>query len=186
MDLPSGDQAGERSWTPGVSVRLRGSPFSAGTVTISPRNSKTARAPLGETAAFRIHCEPLTKRSRSSARSVATPIDEPAAWPSGRRHRGGARRPARRRSGPAPAEAERTGKSLKLGQLLDLLGGRVEGEQVELAVRGPSGRRSCPPTTSGRRRSTGPRAGAASRCRSPGRRRSRCARSGRPGSSSTG
>ncbi len=32
---------------------LRGSPFSAGTVTISPRNSKTARAPVGETAASR-------------------------------------------------------------------------------------------------------------------------------------
>ena len=31
IDWPSGDQAGERSCTPGVFVRLRGSPFLAGT-----------------------------------------------------------------------------------------------------------------------------------------------------------
>ena len=51
---------------PGVVVRLRGSPFSAGTVRISPRNSKAARAPDGETAALRIHCAPFTKRGRVS------------------------------------------------------------------------------------------------------------------------
>ena len=60
MDFPSGDQAGLRSWTPGVIVRLRGSPFSAGTVTISPRNSKTARAPVGDTPSAKTHWGPLT------------------------------------------------------------------------------------------------------------------------------
>jgi hypothetical protein len=53
MDFPSGDQTGSRSKTPGEFVRLRGSPFSAGTVRISPRASKTARAPFGEMSAFR-------------------------------------------------------------------------------------------------------------------------------------
>ena len=50
MLLPSGDHCGSRSITPGVLVRLRGSPFSAGTVMISPRAANTARAPLGDTA----------------------------------------------------------------------------------------------------------------------------------------
>ena len=40
-----GDQIGERSCTPVVLVRLRTSPFSAGTVTISPRNSTARRTP---------------------------------------------------------------------------------------------------------------------------------------------
>ena len=54
MRLPSGDQAGSRSATAGLLVRLRMSPFSAGTVTISPWISKTARAPVGEMLAFRM------------------------------------------------------------------------------------------------------------------------------------
>ena len=74
MDLPLGDQAGERSLTPGVFVRLRGSPFSAGTVTISPRNSNAARAPLGEIVPERTYLAPLTNRGRASTRSLATPI----------------------------------------------------------------------------------------------------------------
>jgi DNA-directed RNA polymerase subunit beta' len=52
MDFPSGDHAGSRSATAVVLVRFRTSPFSAGTVRISPRASKTARTPVGETAAF--------------------------------------------------------------------------------------------------------------------------------------
>ncbi len=47
--FPSGDHDGLRSITPGVSVRLRTSPFSAGTVRISPRASKSARIPVGDT-----------------------------------------------------------------------------------------------------------------------------------------
>src|ERR1700685_24973 len=50
MDFPSGDQAGLRSATPGEFVILRMSPFSAGTVRISPWASKTARTPVGEIA----------------------------------------------------------------------------------------------------------------------------------------
>ena len=53
MLLPSGDHTGSRSMTAGLLVRLRGSPFSAGTVRISPRASNTARAPVGEISAFR-------------------------------------------------------------------------------------------------------------------------------------
>ena len=48
MDLPSGDQAGSRSATTAELVILRMSPFSAGTVKISPCASKTARAPVGD------------------------------------------------------------------------------------------------------------------------------------------
>ena len=70
--MPSGDQAGERSCAPGVLVRLRASPFSAGTVTISPRNSNAARAPDGDSDAFRIQLAPLTKRARVSRRSDGT------------------------------------------------------------------------------------------------------------------
>ena len=44
MLLPSGDHCGSRSITPGVWVRLRGSPFSAGTLMISPRAANTARS----------------------------------------------------------------------------------------------------------------------------------------------
>src|SRR5580704_966649 len=53
MDFPSGDQAGERSATAGELVRLRASPFSAGTVMMSPCASNTARAPVGEILASR-------------------------------------------------------------------------------------------------------------------------------------
>ena len=46
--VPSGDQAGVRSAAPEVRVRFLTSPFSAGTVKISPRASNTARLPEGE------------------------------------------------------------------------------------------------------------------------------------------
>ena len=53
---------------------MRGSPFSAGTVTISPRNSKAALAPEGEIAEFLTCRDPLTYRGRASTRSLGTPI----------------------------------------------------------------------------------------------------------------
>src|SRR5947209_1482339 len=72
-DFPSGDHAGERSFDAGVAVRLRSSPFSRGTVKMSPRNSKAARAPDGEMAVLRMYFLPLTKRGKVSTRSAATP-----------------------------------------------------------------------------------------------------------------
>src|SRR2546429_2942635 len=54
IDFPSGDHAGSRSTTAVVLVKLRMSPFSAGTVKISPRTPNTARAPVGEMSAERI------------------------------------------------------------------------------------------------------------------------------------
>src|SRR5690242_3131718 len=48
--FPSGDHAGARSAEPDDWVRLRTSPFSAGTVTISPRASIAARLAVGESA----------------------------------------------------------------------------------------------------------------------------------------
>ena len=57
---------------PLVSVRLRTSPFSAGTVTMSPRKSNTARAPEGESDALLIHFAPVTNRSRVSRTSDGT------------------------------------------------------------------------------------------------------------------
>ena len=66
MVLPSGDQAGSRSITAVVLVRFRASPFSAGTVMMSPRASKTARAPVGEICALWSFFPTLTKCSRTS------------------------------------------------------------------------------------------------------------------------
>src|SRR4029079_5432340 len=46
--LPSGDHAGSRSAAALELVRLRTSPFSAGIVKISPRDSTTTRLPVGD------------------------------------------------------------------------------------------------------------------------------------------
>src|SRR5256885_13888520 len=73
IDFPSGDHAGQRSFAAGVLVKLRSSPFSRGTVKISPRNSIAARAPEGEIAPTRTYFFPLTKRGRVSTRSAGTP-----------------------------------------------------------------------------------------------------------------
>src|SRR5215471_8740643 len=48
IHLPSGDHAGSRSRAPGVFVRSRTSPFSAGTLNSSPRASITARFADGD------------------------------------------------------------------------------------------------------------------------------------------
>ena len=74
MLAPSGDQDGSRSWTPGVRVRLRASPFFAGRVSTSPRYPNTARAPVGEMDALRMFSGPSTQRGLVSVRSAATPI----------------------------------------------------------------------------------------------------------------
>ena len=74
MRVPSGDHAGDRSCAPGVFVRLRASPFSAGTVTISPRNSNTARAPVGD---MRRCPESSSRPSRSAARVSRRSDDTP-------------------------------------------------------------------------------------------------------------
>ena len=65
MRVPSGDQAGARSALPELRVRLRASPFSTGTVKISPRASRATLFPVGEreTAATRL----LTFSQRVSA-----------------------------------------------------------------------------------------------------------------------
>src|SRR4051812_45744107 len=47
-NLPSGDHAGSRSAEPLEFVRFLTSPFSAGIVKISPRDSTTTRLPVGE------------------------------------------------------------------------------------------------------------------------------------------
>src|SRR5262245_10478279 len=49
--LPSGDQVGYRSDTPDERVTLTTAPNSAGTVKTSPRASKMARFPVGDTEA---------------------------------------------------------------------------------------------------------------------------------------
>ncbi len=48
MRLPSGDQVAEISRAAGVRLRLRISPFFAGTLNSSPRAPNTARSPCGE------------------------------------------------------------------------------------------------------------------------------------------
>ena len=72
--MPSGDQAGERSLAAGVLVRFRASPFSAGTVTISPRNSNAGPHAGRRDGGVADVLAPFTKRGRVSRRSAATPI----------------------------------------------------------------------------------------------------------------
>ncbi len=110
MRVPSGDHSGDRSWAPGLAVRLRASPFSAGTVTISPRNSKTARAPDGEMPTLRMYSGPLTNRARVSRRSAGTGIARRFAEPLAGSSR--CSQPACSYTiFPPPAEAFSTGKS---------------------------------------------------------------------------
>ena len=56
--FPSGDHAGSRSADPLEWLRSRTSPFSAGTVKISPRASTATRLPVGEIA--RLLIRPVT------------------------------------------------------------------------------------------------------------------------------
>src|SRR5262245_62111490 len=67
IHLPSGDHDGSRSATPVVLVRLRASPFSAGTLMISPRDSKTARAPVGEIAALEMRVPTFSNFGRRAS-----------------------------------------------------------------------------------------------------------------------
>jgi hypothetical protein len=50
--LPSGDQSGLRSATSELRVKFLGSPFSMGTVNISPLASSRIRLPVGDSDAF--------------------------------------------------------------------------------------------------------------------------------------
>jgi hypothetical protein len=68
MVLPSGSRRGRARPRREVLVRLRVSPFSPGTVKISPCASKTARAPVGERLAFWISSG---VRWRGAARGLA-------------------------------------------------------------------------------------------------------------------
>ena len=65
MCLPSGDHLALRSWTPGVSVRLRVGPSLAGTVKTSPRAPNRARLPSGEISKLVTFL--LTSRSAAAA-----------------------------------------------------------------------------------------------------------------------
>ena len=72
MWRPSGDHAGARSAAPEVRVRLRQSPSSAGTVKMSPRASKRARTPVGESDAF-CSAPPMSSQwGRSQGKSPRT------------------------------------------------------------------------------------------------------------------
>src|SRR5213079_3707451 len=59
--FPSGDQTGVRSAVPELRVKLRASPFSAGTEKTSPRAENSARAPLGDSDADSIHFDASTQ-----------------------------------------------------------------------------------------------------------------------------
>jgi hypothetical protein len=72
MYFPSGDHCGSRSITELVLVKLRASPFSAGTVITSPRDVNSARAPVGEIAGDPSRLPTVTRRVRSSGKSPCT------------------------------------------------------------------------------------------------------------------
>ncbi len=74
IDFPSGDHAGQRSFAVADWVMLRSSPFSIGTVTISPRYSNAARAPDGDRLACRTYFAPFAHLGLASTRSAETPI----------------------------------------------------------------------------------------------------------------
>ena len=80
---PSGDHDGSRSATAGERVRLRTSPFSAGTVRISPRASNATRLPPGDSAGAPSFFSTFAKRGRTSgkspARRTSTGFDAPVA-----------------------------------------------------------------------------------------------------------
>src|SRR5438034_6967492 len=63
IHLPSGDHAGSRSAELLELVRLRTSPFSAGIVKISPRDSTATRLPVGEGAMFVSRFETSSQRA---------------------------------------------------------------------------------------------------------------------------
>src|SRR5690606_24531552 len=65
IHLPSGDHDGSRSATPSVRVRLRGLPFSAGSVHTSPRASATTRLPVDEIRMVVRLSDTSTSRDRS-------------------------------------------------------------------------------------------------------------------------
>ena len=83
MERPSGDQAAPRSCAPGEPVRLRVLPFSAGTVSTSPRATNSARLPSGDRPNSVIFSARGTKPGRAASRSagtwMATFVERPAA-----------------------------------------------------------------------------------------------------------
>ncbi len=126
---PSGDQAGARSAAPLVMVRSRTSPFSAGTVKISPRASNTARLPVGERAAFSIRSTASVQWGRAQGKSPSRVTAELA------------RLAARGVHGPQPAAVLEDHapvaagqvlavELLEVGTLIQLAGGRVPGPHV--------------------------------------------------------
>src|SRR5581483_8285638 len=72
--LPSGDQAGSRSADALECVRLRTSPFSAGIVNISPRDSATIRFPVGDSAMDDIRAVTSSQRGIIQGKSPAAVI----------------------------------------------------------------------------------------------------------------
>src|SRR5437870_13565411 len=80
IDRPPGDHAGDRSITFGEFVMFRGSPFSAGTVMISPRASNSARVALGDRCAPLRRLLTFTIRARTSGRSPAIWIGTCLVW----------------------------------------------------------------------------------------------------------
>ena len=79
MRVPSGDHTGLRSCTPLLCVRLRAVPFSAGTVKMSPRASKAARTPVGDSTALRTMLATLLNCGRAQGKSpVTSMVSRPA------------------------------------------------------------------------------------------------------------
>src|SRR6188474_3811434 len=79
--LPSGDHAGSRSAAALELVRLRTSPFSAGMVKISPRDSTTTRLPVGERPRLVIRAVTSSQRGiihgKSPLAVIATTLSRP-------------------------------------------------------------------------------------------------------------
>jgi hypothetical protein len=75
IHLPSGDQAGSRSRAPVVRVRLRTSPFSAGTLNSSPRASTAARLAEGDRAKPPMWSATLRNSGRIAGLSSGTSTD---------------------------------------------------------------------------------------------------------------
>src|SRR6476620_5074797 len=72
ISLPSGDHKGRRSAIPELRVRLRGSPFSTGTVKMSPLASNKIRLPVGDSDTLVAWLVTFSERVSAQGKSPTT------------------------------------------------------------------------------------------------------------------
>ena len=133
MCVPSGDQAGARSALPLLAVRLRTSPFSAGTVKISPRASNTARLPVGDSATFCTRSTTSVQWGRAQGKSPSRVTVNARRLAAGRVHRPQVAAVLEDQAAVAAGQVLAV-ELLEEGALLQAAGDRVLGPHVHAPV----------------------------------------------------